>query len=623
MLFFLAKLQNLHTASQSSQFAGILQQVCKVVMVLLKVLLSFILSISANVALPDGKGHESCPTLFAFDNKAEKCLCHRFAEDIICSDDDQTVHLVDGICATFDNDSGKIDVGRCPYMLFNGHLLEDGYVKLPQNASDLNQVLCGPWNREGYLCHKCKPGYGMTIANVFQHCVKCKYSNGVGWIFYFILQLIPLTVLFFVITIFRISLARPPMRGFVFFYQTAVAVLFTNIHRFNPPHSTNSLVLKLIHYIYIVTFGIWGMSLTENVPGITDFCVHPDINIQQAFTLKQIQSTYPLLLVIITYTCIQLHARNCQILVWLWKPFHKCFSSSIQRWNSKYSLIDVFSTFLVLSFSRYNIQLYFLLSGQYTFSLPTNEWNRVLLYNPGVQYFHPVHHLPYAIALFFIFLVVAVPPVLVLTFYQNSSFQIVLTCFGLNNMPPVHIFVDLFQGCFKDGTNGSYDLRFTASLYLITTVIAMISFVGCSFSTYENCSSVCVFTMAILLLLFFALLRPYKDQRMNISDSLLLASSAIISFLLASTSKNFEHMAFNVFVLITVLIIIAIPHVILFGYFLHKLLAHILKLKCSQQLAATVLVSRRDSELVEITESLPDRIDNPYSDEGKLILTNQ
>ena len=40
---------------------------------------------------------------------------------------------------------------------------------------------------------------------------------------------------------------------------------------------------------------------------------------------------------------------------------------------------------------------------------------------------------------------------------------------------------------------------------------------------------------------------------------LLLASAAVMSFLLASTNKNFECMAFNVFVLITILIIIAIP----------------------------------------------------------------
>ena len=596
---------------------------------LFEVVLSFILGINTNVASSDVEGYESCPTWYVFDNKTEKCLCQGVAEYVVCNEDVHTVHLADGMCATFDNDTGKTVVGKCPYMIFNRqhkYLLENGYIKLPKNVSDLNQFMCGPWNREGHLCHKCKPGYGMTIANVFQHCVKCKYTKGLGWVFYFMLQLIPLTVLFFVVAVFRISLARPPMRGFVFFYQIAVAVLFTNIHRFYPPLATDSHALKKIHYLYIVIFEIWGMSFTENIPGITDFCVHPDINIQQAFTLKQIQSTFPLLLVIITSACIQLHARNCKVIVWLWKPFYKCFSSSIQRWDSKHSLVDVFSTFLLLSFSRYNIQLYFLLSGQQTYSIPTDERNYVLLYNPGVPYLHRLYHIPYAFVLFFILFAVAVPPILILSLYQISSFQTVLTYVGLNNMPSIHIFVDLFQGCFKDGSNGSYDLRFTASLYLVAVTTAMICYVGCSFSAYENCSSVCVFTLAMLLLLFFALLRPYKNQCMNVMESLLLASTAVISFLLASTSKNFEHQAFNVSVLISVLIIIAVPQVILVGYILHKLLNHVLKLKFFQQFATMMpckLKRRHENELIEITESLPDRIDNPYSDEKMLSLTNE
>ena len=592
---------------------------------LLRVVFSFILTTNTNAALSDNGTSEPCPTWYTFENGTEKCVCRGLVEVIICDEDVYKARLAEGKCTTFDNDTRKTDVGKCPYMLFNrkyAKFSENGYIKLPENVSDLNQFMCGPWNREGYLCHKCKPEYGITIANVFQNCVECKYSKGLGWIFYFMIQLIPLTILFIVIAIFRISLARPPMRGFVFFYQSAVAVLFVYAYRFYPPHVTDSLALKTVHYLYIVVFGIWGMSLTENIPGITDFCVHPDINMQQAFTLKQVQSTFPLLLVIFTYTCVQLHARNCQVIVWLWKPFNKCyFSSSMKRWGSNQSLVEVFSTFLLLSFSRYNIQLYFLLSGQQTYSLPSNEWNRVLLYNPGVPYFHPVQHLPYVFVLFFILFAVAAPPILILTFYQNSTFQNVLTCVGLNRMPSVHIFVDLFQGCYKDGTNGSYDFRFTASLYLISVVIVMISYVGCSFSTYANCSAMSVFTMTMLLLLFFALLRPYKNQRMNVLDSLLLAGSVVVSFLLASTYKTFEHKAFNIFVLITVLVIIAIPHVILFGYLLHKLA---LKLKCQQLgvVMSSILKQRFTSELIEMTESLPDRIDNPYSDDRKIIQAN-
>ena len=559
----------------------------------------------------DGEYEGSCPTWYVFNNATDRCLCHGFKDWVICNEEDQRVRLADGLCTTFDNETGDTDVGMCPYMVFNRQhekLLESGYLVLPENISDLNEFMCGPLNREGYLCHKCKPGYGLTIANVFQTCIKCKFSKGVGWLFYFMVQLIPLTILFFVISVFRISLARPPMRAFVFFYQLAASVVFTHIYRFYPPFVANSHALRRIHHLSVVIFGIWGMSLTENIHGLTDFCVDPNINTQQAFTLKQIQSTFPLLLVTLTYACIQLHARNCRFIVWLWRPFHRCFARCIKLWNPKLSAVDVFSTFLLLSYSRYNIELYFLLSVQRTYSATTGEWNRtsVLLYNPAVPYFHPVYHLPYSLILLFIFLMVAVPPVLLLAFYQTSSFQKALAYIRLNNFPSIHIFVDLFQGCYKDGTNGTYDLRFTASLYLIATVVIMICFSGCNYTMHGNCKAMSVFTWTLLLLLFFALVKPYKNQVMNVLDSLLLASLAVINLLLVSTSHTFEYKTFNLIVLIAILVVIAIPHMILFGYLFYKLFNRVYKLKCSQLKVRSI----------EVSESLPDRIDNSYRDES-------
>lgn len=547
--------------------------------------LSFLLASRAEMKSTPNDGMEACPTWYVFNNITGRCSCIELEGEIICDKEFNGVHIANSLCMTYDNDTGETTVGKCPYMMLSRQhegLLESGFIDLPENISELNEFMCGPFNRMGYLCHKCKPGYGITIANVFQNCVKCNYSKGEGWLLYFMLQLIPLTVLFLVILLFRISLVRPPMRAFVPFYQASVAVIFTHTHRFYPPYVTSNLALRSTHYLYVVFFGMWGVSLTENVFGITDFCVSENINMQQAFTLKQVQSVFPLLLVAFTYACIQLYARNCKVLVWLWKPFRRCFTNVHQE-IPKLSLVDVFSTLLLLSFSRYNIQLYFLLSGQQVYSIPDNEWKLVLLYNPSVTYFNPTHHLPYSFVLLFIYVIVTVPPILVLILYQTSTCQRVLTCLRLNSIPAVHIFVDLFHGCYKDGSNGSYDLRFTASLYLIETVVAVFIYVGCTFSTYENCAAMSMFLVSFLAFLYFSLVRPYKNQWMNVLDSLLLASLTIINFLLASMSHNSQHKSFNLFVLITVLIIIAIPHVVLFGYMLHMMLNSVYKLRCFQK----------------------------------------
>ena len=91
--------------------------------------------------------------------------------------------------------------------------------------SELNQFMCEGWGREGYLCSDCKRGYGLTIANVFTKCVECKLSMKAAWLSYFMLELIPLIMLFFVVSVFRISLAKPPMNAYVIFCQLSLALL--------------------------------------------------------------------------------------------------------------------------------------------------------------------------------------------------------------------------------------------------------------------------------------------------------------------------------------------------------------------------------------------------------------
>ena len=61
---------------------------------------------------------------------------------------------------------------------------------------------------------------------------------------------------------------------------------------------------------------------------------------------------YPLFLVILTFVCIELHARNFRPLVILWKPVHKYFANCRRKLDPKSSIIAAFATFASLSFSK-------------------------------------------------------------------------------------------------------------------------------------------------------------------------------------------------------------------------------------------------------------------------------
>ena len=514
---------------------------------------------------------------------------------------------------TYDNDTGSIDVGKCPYTVFEQRhpsLQPNGYIELPANLSKLNEFMCGPWNREGFLCSKCKSGHGLVIPNVFMNCIKCKFEHGEGWFFYIMLQLIPVIFLFLIILVLRVSVVKPPLNAYVVFCQVSLVLLFTNSHRFSPPYVNDNPKLEQAHYLSMLSVGIWSMTFTGLIRGVglTDFCVDPDVNIQQAFILTQIKSLFPLALIACTYMCIKLYNRKFVWMVYLCKPFHKCLTCCTERWNPQKSLVDVFATFLLLSYSRFIIVLYFTYSFQHTYQAPSSRTSLRLLFNPAVKYFDHVDHLPYALILLVILLMVVVPPVFLLLLYQAKCFQKILSLFHFRRILSIYIFVDLFQSCYRNGLNGGYDLRFTASLYLLLRIALLLTYVGCNNSSFEGCGTLLTFIWVILLLLFFALLRPYKDQRMNVLDSLLLAGLALINILLCSTAHYVENKTLQLFVLILVLVIIASPHLALIAY-VFKLLV---KSKCMERLLERMKVLSITASRLELSDILPDRVDNPY-----------
>ena len=62
--------------------------------------------------------------------------------------------------------------------------------------------------------------------------------------------------------------------------------------------------------------------------------------------------------------------------------------------------------------------------------------------------------------------VFAILPTLLMLLYPTRTFQKCLNCCGLRCLP-LHIFMDAFQGCYKNGTDGTRDYRYFAGLYLL------------------------------------------------------------------------------------------------------------------------------------------------------------
>ena len=64
---------------------------------------------------------------------------------------------------TYDNATGATEYGPCPYIAnYNTNSVNYVFfIQLPSNVSLLNEFMCGPLNREGQLCGKCKDGIAL------------------------------------------------------------------------------------------------------------------------------------------------------------------------------------------------------------------------------------------------------------------------------------------------------------------------------------------------------------------------------------------------------------------------------------------------------------------------------
>jgi len=127
-----------------------------------------------------------CPPWFLPDqpmdmfnvNDSLVCNCmDSLREAVRCDEVGQKSYLSLQYCMTFDNATGMVYSGLCPYNDFKTEA-EGLWVPLPQNVSELDEYLCGAFNREGILCGRCTKGYGLSVYSPDLQCSKCSQHSG-------------------------------------------------------------------------------------------------------------------------------------------------------------------------------------------------------------------------------------------------------------------------------------------------------------------------------------------------------------------------------------------------------------------------------------------------------------
>ena len=329
----------------------------------------------------------------------------------------------------------------------------------------------------------------------------------------------------------------------------------------------------------------------------------------QVLALDYVVAVYPLLLTVLTYLLVELHNRNCYLVVWLWKLFHGCFTRLRRQWDIQTSLIEAFASFLLLSYVKF-------LSVSFDFLVSVNLYNvhgesmEPYLYFDGTVEYFGKQHLPYAILAIVVLSIFNILPLLLLCLYPFHCFQRVLNACKLR-CQALHVLMDAFQGCYKNGTNGTRDCRFFSAIHLLVRISVFIA-MAVSLSTS---AVVAVFMVGVIFTLFailLAVVQPYKSPIYNAIDTVLALNVALIYFCMVAKTVVMVRADFTNFqTLMSVMFSVFLP--IPFLYMTVVVLYWVVfrHTKMAALLSKVRLLYKRVLRQSNSEESLPDRLANP------------
>lgn len=479
---------------------------------------------------------QSCPPGFWFSSTTLSCICN-LSLHFYCEykpDLHWIAYIATGWCMSYSDLEKSIDskmyvvYGRCPftsgYHTTTNRYVHLPYLPLPLQKEELNDKFCGVLNRKGILCGECAENYSIDILSDTFDCQNITSSNK-DWIIYgFLDGFLPL-IFFVIVLLLHISFTSGPVNGFIFFSQVLTVTLEVIVIRSSWLESTAEHSNQISNVI-VRLYSVWSLDFFRLVPLFDDdyvICVGSHFKVMHVLVLRYLSALYPLCFLLIAFIVIELHARNCRVLVWLWKPVCFLCTRLRQAWKAQTSIVDAFAAFILLSYVKI-VRISLLLITYSSILIEGSSIElKVVNYDPTVRYLNSEHAPFWCIGVFCFFTFGLMPP-LFLTLYQFKFFQRFLNRCKINRSG-LRIFMDAYQGCYKDGKNGGPDRRYFGGLYFIFRLVVFMIF-----DTTTTLSP----TYILLLLAFIvfgmitAIIQPYKNPFFTYVDIFFFNLLAII-----------------------------------------------------------------------------------------------
>ena len=454
-----------------------------------------------------------CPPGFELKDDSE-CVCSLdgYAGLFKCDDHFQS-YLLLGYWAGYIDQSNLVTC-VCRFCEYRTTNTSNTHVILPRIRSDLDKTVCGD-TRTGIACGRCRETYTVHFHSPGFLCKSTLFGCKLGWLFYILSELAPVTLVFIIVLVFNINFTSGTVNGFILFSQLLSSIDLTASGIIKIP----STKIKYATQVYQIIYGFFNLNFFNSES--LSFCLWKGASALDMLAVKYVTILYTMLLIV--------------TVIWI---MNKCGG----RWLGKYcrittikaSVIHGISSFLMIGYAQcINISLSLLLQVR-MYITQNGEFKQTkivhVLLNGEIVYFSK-QHLPYAIpALLCLLTVGLLPPALLLTYpLLNKAISLlglednrfVVITYGLLPINTLKPLLDSFQGCFKD------NFRFLAGLYFLYRWTILIISTTTEFNIYY----IAISSVLLFILSLHTIAQPYLKRAHNIIDTLLFSNLILINFL--------------------------------------------------------------------------------------------
>ena len=500
----------------------------------------------------------ACPPGFVLSDNPprydSKCICNpnNYQKRLRCDQAEFSASLRNGYwMGTTPESDGSLVVSLClPGFCIKNNSAD--YLVLPSTVQEIDKQMCS--NRTGILCGYCITGYGPAINRRNYECIPCNSTNNAVHTVYYVLAVYaPLLVMFTGIILFNIRFTTGPANAFIFYSQIISSTFDLT--------GDNHIPLNLLHQrmpillgVYRIPYGIFNLDFLENF--IRPLCLGTGLNALDALQMDYIVATFPLIMILLVLLALKIksscssfrynillrrHGRQqlhdyisevesptiqvprsrvprCMQVVCKW----------IQNWQAGESLLHAFSAFLLLSYTKFALTSSYIVNLHPILGANGSQIGPRRAYYAGHFTEHDVMYIwRYYVPSCFIIVIIGVIPIMLLWYpiiWLEKCIHRVEWIWHFYPVTKIHVFMDTFQGCYRD------DRRFFAAMYFVFRLTINVGYILTDTWLQQFIVQQIACTVFIVV---FVLCWPYRDEKwiFNYVDFLMLANLAIVNAL--------------------------------------------------------------------------------------------